>query len=581
MNNWRYSLFIVVTSLFSLVVAARLYYLQIVRNQYYRVLAEREHTFSQKLLPQRGLIYSADNVPLVLNRSAYLLFAEPKKIKDLGKTAAGLSRILNEAFPVSPGEPPIYPTVSLKEKLGLNLYWVSLAKRLPAGVKERIERLNLEGIGFEEESVRFYPEGDLASYLLGFVGYDAEGEKQGYYGLEGFYNGELKGRYGEVFEERAASGQPMVVGEYRQRPAENGANLVLTISRDIQHLLEKKMEEAVKKYGARSASVVVMDPANGAIYGMASYPNYDPAHYEEVFKAKSGKEGEEEKLLDFANPVISDSYEPGSVIKAITMSAALQEKKVKPQTTFDDLGPLSISGYTVDNWDKKHHGRQTMIELLQKSNNIGAATVGRLLGRKVLHDYFQRFGLGQLTGIDLEGESLGILKKEDEWREIDLATAAFGQGVSATPLQLVRALAAIANGGYLVKPHVVSEIRDERGAVTLKLGDKEKVISEETAAVMTEMLTAAAEGGEAKFAIIKSHRIAGKTGTAQIPLGGKYDPTKTNATFIGFFTNQPKFVMLTKVSQPTSSIYAAETAAPLWMEIARDLSVIFRITPDR
>lgn len=581
MKNWRYSLFTAVILLIGLIITARLYYLQVIRNQYYRVAAEKEHTYVRELYPRRGLIYTAEEAPLVLNRIAYQLFAEPIKVKDPGKTAALLSKILNDAYPPAADSPPVYPTASLRDKISQKFYWVSLARRLPPEIKEKISELNLAGIGFEEEAVRFYPEGETASYLLGFVGFTSQGGEQGYYGLEGYYNGELQGRPGELFEERAASGRPMVVGNYRRRPAEDGAALILTVSREIQHLLETKLAEAVKRYGAKSASAVVMDPLSGAVLGMASQPNYNPARYGEILQRQKEKDDSAPFPLDYTNPAIGESYEPGSVIKALTLSAALEEKLIKPQTTFEDTGPLVIAGYVVDNWDKKHHGRQTMIELLQKSNNIGAAAVGRMLGAKMLSAYFRKFGLGSITGIDLEGESSGIVKNDNQWGEIDLATAAFGQGISVTPLQLVQSFAAIANGGFLVKPHVVSEVRDERGAVALQSGEKKRIISEETAEVMTEMLTAAVEGGEAKFAVLKSHRIAGKTGTAQIPVGGKYDPSKTNATFIGFFTDRPKFVLLVKVAQPSSSIYAAETAAPLWMEIARDLSVIFRIAPDR
>ncbi len=578
MSYFRHRCF---TFLFSLVISAvvvRLFYIQVVRNDYYRALAEQEHQRVLEIYPRRGQIFSADHFPLVLNNPAYLLYIEPKKIKASGEVAKTLAKMLNDNEASTSGTK--YDQKELQAKMDLDLDWVAIAKHLSPELKGKIMNLNIPGLGFDEETIRFYPEGTTASYVFGFVGENERGEEQGYYGLEGYYQGELKGRTGKVFEETAASGRPIPIGDYRQVVAEDGADLTLTINREVQYLLETKLEQAVVKYGARLATAIVMDPQSGAIVGLASYPNYDATHFTDLLKQQETGANTDSGSF-FRNPAISESYEPGSVIKGLTMAAALDTNAVKPSSTFEDSGPVTVSGFTVDNWNYQHYGTQTMIELLQKSNNIGATYVGRLLGAKVLREYFVKFGLGSLTGIDLEGEATGVLKKEADWREIDVMTAAFGQGLSATPLQVLTAYAVFANGGFSVRPYIVAEISDNRGVRTLKSSEKKKVISPETAATMVEMLTAAAEGGEAKFTILKRYRVAGKTGTAQIPLGGKYDPNKTEATFVGFLTNHPQFVLLVKISEPSSSIYAAETAAPVWMDLVKNLTITYRIPPDR
>lgn len=580
MPSFRYHLFNLFLGISVFFVVSRLFYIQVVKNHYYLAIAEQEHSTTTKIVNRRGFIISSDNFPLVLDKPSYLLYAEPKRIIDKKNTARLLTRTLN----LNEGSQSVqsFDAKQIEDNLNRDLYWVSLAKRLSLSTKEKISQLNLPGIGFDEQYNRFYPEGVAASYLLGFVGFNDRGEEQGYYGLEGYYNGELKGRSGQVFEEKAASGWPIVIGDYRWTSAQDGATLILTINREIQFLLETKVASGLKRFGARSATAILLDSQTGAILGMASAPNYDPGNYEEVLKnsAKTGDDAISDPI-GFHNPAIAETYEPGSVIKGLTMSAAIDTGRVKPQTTFEDSGPLLVSGHYVDTWDHKHYGTQTMIELLQKSNNVGAATVGQWLGTFVLRDYFIKFGLGTSTGVDLEGEAAGILKEEKDWKDIDLAAAAFGQGLATTPLQVVNAYAAIANGGYLLKPYVVSQISDKEGIHTLKSTKVRRVISTETAVTMREMLTAAAEGGEAKFAILKKYQVAGKTGTAQIPVQGRYDPTRSNATFVGFLTNRPEYVLLVKIAEPTSSIYAAETAAPLWMEIMRELAVIFRIPPDR
>lgn len=573
--------------LLSLLLVIQLFNLQVLRFRSYKVLADLQH-FRESLVPaKRGQIFSRDNSPLVVNKTSYLLFAEVNNVTDTTKTAKKLADVLFD--------PSFYDDLEKKKGLGnlrkdfelglkerienQGLVWVSLAKKLDQEKKQLLESYKLPGLGFDEEPRRSYPEGTLASFVLGFVGSNENGEEKGYYGIEGFYDGDLKGKSGKVVEEKSASGLPILSGDYKEIKASDGRDLVLTLNRSIQFLVENRLKEGVKKYKAKSGTVIVIDPFTGAIMAMSSYPDFDPGNWENF--AKNYSEDIKDRNLIFRNPAISETYEPGSVSKALTISAGVDLGLITPQTEFDDSGPIVASGNTVDNWDKRHYGRQNIIQLLQKSNNIGAAFVGKKLGSERLHDYFVRFGLGAQTGIDLAGEDTGVIKDFSQWRDIDLVTAAFGQGISTTPLQLVSAFSAIANGGVLYKPYIVSRIRDGAETIPFKPVKMRQVLSPDKSRVMIDLLTAAAEGGEGKFFVLKNYRVAGKTGTAQIPVEGRYDPDKTNATFIGFLPNNLKFVMLVRLKEPTSSIYAAETAVPLWMEITKDLTSFFAIPPDR
>jgi len=493
------------------------------------------------------------------------MYAEPNKVTDPTKYAKSLSDILEE----DPGK-KVDLELDLKEKVSSDLFWVSLKRNLTDQQKQQVENLGFAGIGFEEEYTRFYPEDTLASTVLGFVGSDKEGNPKGYFGIEGYYDGDLKGVEGIIFQEKDAFGYPIAVGDYKKIPPRNGRSLVLTLDRALQFLIEGRLKDAVEKYGAKSGTILVIEPKTGKIIIMANAFNKD-------------EEGEDFAEEAARNKAIADTYEPGSVVKALTMSAAIDMGKVTPATTYIDDGPKSFSGHIVDTWDGKHYGVETTVSILQHSNNLGAAWVGSVVGAKDLRDYFINFGFGSKLGIDLEGEDTGIIRDLSDWRDIDLATASFGQGISATPLQVVMAFSAIANDGVLMKPFVVEDIIDDSGRILSEFDPKSlrRVISKESADTMVEMLTEAVSGGEAKFFVSNKYFVAGKTGTAQIPVGGSYDPNKTNATFVGFLPKSKKFVMLVKLEEPRTSIYASETAVPVWMDIAENLAAYYKIPPDK
>jgi cell division protein FtsI/penicillin-binding protein 2 len=547
-----------------ILVVLRLVDLQVLKHSKYEVLAGQQHFFALGSPAPRGRIFSEDGFLLASNEVSYLLYAEPKELSQSPENVvkAVVPILYPELFSAAPKQRDITAIKNNEENIiaGLSrpdLFWVALKHEVTLEQKSQIEALSIGGLDFEEESTRFYPQGNLAREVLGIVGRNNTGQSVGYFGVEGYYDGDLQGRGGKVYQEQNAFGQPILVGDYLEVPSLPGRDLNLTIKGSLQHLLEKKLISGISKYGAESGVGIIMDPGTGAILAMSSqYAGASPE------ASTSGVP---------RNLAISSTYEPGSVIKPLTMSAAIEERVVSPDDTYNDTGPVSYSGHLVDNWDLRHHGVITMAQILELSNNLGAAWVGAKLGSAALRDYLLRFGFNNLLGVDLQGETGGIIRDVSEWRDIDTATASFGQGIAATPLQVLNIYATIANGGYLVRPHVLSG-----ETVVIR-----KVLSKQTSEAMVKMLTAAVDLGEARFFNLKNYTVAGKTGTAQIAIAGRYDPQKSNTTFVGFLPKDPRFVMLVKLEKPSTSIYAAETAVPLWMDIAASVAIEMRLLPDR
>jgi cell division protein FtsI/penicillin-binding protein 2 len=380
-------------------------------------------------------------------------------------------------------------------------------------------------------------------------------------------------------EEKDALGTPILMGDYEKVESIQGRDVILTINKSIQYMAEKKIQEGVEKYDARSGTVIIMDPSSGGIIAMANYPSYSSeTYFEESVYLKTSPH---RKSLELKNLAISDVYEPGSVFKPLTIAAAIDLGIVTPETTYQDSGPAYYSTHTIDNWDNKHYGTMTIIQLLQKSNNIGAAWVGHQVGARDLHKYLEDFGIGSKSGISLEGEDTGFLLDYEEWRDINTANISFGQGVSTNSLQMLNSFNVFANGGYLLQPRIVSKIIDSDRVIPIPTKTIKQVIKKETADTMVMMLEKAAEGGEAQYFVLKNYRIAGKTGTAQIPEGGGYAKDRTNATFVGFDAGTKQFSMLVKLQEPKEMIYASETAVPIWMDIFTELVKFYGIAPDK
>ncbi len=578
------------TIIFSIIL--RLGYWQIIQADELNAKADNQRVSSKEIVAARGNILFSDRAILASSEPAFFIYVQPKLIdKEKGPSVENIqnykknaARILAQTLwvdeqPVKLSSDSARVKISLEEyteetgkvildSLNKDLYWVSLNTKVTLEQRNKIEKLNIIGLGFENSILRFYPEGSSAAQLSGFVSSDIYGNDTGYFGLEGFYNGELKGKKGQYSVEKDALGLPILIGKFITKEAKPGKTLVTSIDRTVQYIVEKNLQKGVEKYGAKSGSVAIMDPKTGNILAMASYPSYD--------QSKPGEYPKE----SYKNPITADSYEPGSTFKVLVMAAGLNEGLVDKDTVCDNCsGPLELSGFTIRTWNNKYQDKLTMTDTIIHSDNTGMVFVAKKLGISKLYSYIKKFGFGEVTNVDLQDEQSPSLRAEGTWKEIDLATASFGQGISVTGLQVLRAVSAIANGGKLMEPHIVSEIRDTN-TYQIKPRIVEQPISEEVAKKVTEMMVRAVDEGEAKFAKPKGFKIAGKTGTAQIPVAGHYDPNKTIASFVGFApADDPKFVMLVRYVEPSSSIFGAETAAPTFFQIAKDLFVYYGIAP--
>lgn len=563
-SNWRVNFLLVLFILLGFLITSRLFYWQIVSSENLAAIAASQHWISFEVPAKRGQILAADGSPLASNKEAFLLFASlPQINEDASQISDKLSLILEP-------DDPATMTALIKERLlREDLIWVPLKHKISRSQKEEIESLKIAGLGFEEEQRRTYPEGSSSAHLLGFVGSDINGQDKGYFGLEGYYDLELKGRPGLLRREKDASGKPILVGDVQREEEKNGRTLVTTIDRSIQFIINEKLKEGLERYGALSGSVIVMEPQTGAILGMSSWPTYDPQNFADFDKEL------------FPNPIVASSYEPGSTFKVLIMAAAIDIGVVKPETKCTKCsGPRVISDYVLKTWNEQYFPDSNMVEIIQHSDNVGMIFVAEQLGVESLYTYLKKYGLGQKTGIDLEDETTPQLRPEEDWRLIDLATASFGQGIALTPLQMIRAVNTIANGGRLVEPYLVSKVISEDGEVEIKPDVGREVLKTKTAFILTEMMVNAVDQGEAKWAKPEGYRIAGKTGTSQIPVAGHYDEEKTIASFIGFApADKPRFIMLLTLREPSSSPWGSETAAPLWFDIAEELFTYYGIQP--
>ena len=499
---------------------------------------------------ERGSIITSDGYPIVMNKSASLVYVEPKNIENSKVFAQLVSGVLQIE------EASVSAMISDSSKM-----WIPILHKVDEEKIQELKSLNIKGLGFEKEPKRYYPEGSMAAQLLGFVGLDQNGSDVGYFGLEGYYNRELQGKAGSISIEKDVSGAPILVGESVRIEPENGSTMVLWLDRTIQNIVEQKLAEGIAKYGAKEGSVVVMDPATGGILAMASYPSYHPGQYQQFDKEL------------YKNPIVASAYEPGSTFKALVMGAAIDKGLIKATSIFEEIGPIAVSDYTIRTWNNEYNGPLTMTQVLEHSSNVGMVYVAKLLGIDAFVKYIKNVGFGVPTNIDLEDESSPIARSDKDWKEIDLATASFGQGIAVTPLQMVRATAAVANGGWLMEPHMVKKMQDTNNrTIDIKPKKVRQVMSSATSQVVTEMMTSAVDNGEAKWAKPKGYRIAGKTGTAQIPVAGHYDDKRTIASFVGFApADKPRFAMLVTLREPSSSQWGSETAAPLFFTIAKDI----------
>lgn len=533
----------------------RVWDLQIKRHDEFAARADRQHFDTLELPAARGDILAADKTILAGSTPSFLLYAyKPHVTQDFHALSARLASVLGR------------DEQELFNQLSDQSAWIPIDRNVTIDAREEIASWNEPGLGFEAAASRSYPDASASAHVVGFVGKDEAGNPKGYFGLEGYYDRELRGVNGELRQEKDAFGNPILVGRYDEIAPVSGRTLETHIDRYVQNLVSEALREGLERYGASAGEAVVMNPATGAIVASASYPNYDPARFWE-FPAAARK-----------NPTVAETYEPGSTFKVLVMSAALDAGVLTPDTTCDICdGPIRIGTYLVRTWNEQYRQQISMTDTIVHSDNTGMVFVARRLGEERMLEYLRKFGIGDTTGIDVQEETIPNLR--ERWAEIDVATASFGQGIAVTTLQMLRAVGAIASGGVLMTPQIVGRISGDK-EVEIEPKPIRRVISEETARTMTDIMVKAVKDGEAKFAAPKGYRIAGKTGTAQIPVAGHYDQEKTIVSFVGFApADNPKFAMIVKLREPTSSPWGSETAAPLWFSIAKKLFLYWGIPP--
>jgi cell division protein FtsI/penicillin-binding protein 2 len=542
------------------VIVGRLVYYQVIKHEEVYQEAVNLRTREKGLPTRRGYIADVNGNVLALDVVQWDIELSPTLVTDRATVATGLSELLGLS------------SVELSATLKTTVEWVSLAKGVDFQTGEAIAAMHARGVTCIPRPQRYYPEGALVAHILGFV----NNTEDGFYGVEGYHNQQLKGSSGVRQVEQDAAGAELPLPSLAETPPQEGTNLILTLDRNIQYIADDELRKAVKEYGAKSGTVVIMDPKTGAILAAASYPTYDPNDF-----AHADPEA-------IADPLVSKLWEPGSIFKIITWAGGLDSGTITPGTTFYDDGRLEVGGRVIQNWDRRGRGLVTMTDGLTQSLNTVAAFISTSMGKDTFYTYLRRFGFGTLSHVDLASEGPGMLKLpgDSNWFPSELGTNAFGQGIAVTPMQMIAAVSAVANHGILMKPHIVHQFiipdPEGQGAQTVDVDPMvvRSAISPETADTLVNMLVEVVQKEAAK-AQVPGYRIAGKTGTAQVPTPYGYHPTETIASFVGFApADDPKFIALIKLDKPTASPWANHTAAPTFGAIAERLFVYMQIPPD-
>lgn len=561
---WRSRLLLGVLVIAAGIIFSRFVFLQIVDRDRFVALAEEQHVMSQALIATRGEIFLRDGdslYPAAVNREYKMVYAVPKLIEDQNATALAVATILG------------LDEAKVRERIAdRHDPFEILKKKVSHEEEARLSELRLKGINFLPETYRFYPADSLASKVVGFVGPGDVGEI-GIYGIEASWNGELSGRNGYVSQERDAAGRWISLSERDHVDAKDGESIVLTLDRVVQHEVEKILREGLAQYRADSASAIVVEPKTGKILALATVPDFNPNEY-----------GKVEDLSLFMNQNVSIPYEPGSIMKPITMAIGLDAGKINPNTEYVDTGSVSEAGYTINNAENKVYGRSSMNKVLEESINTGMIFVERVVGNGNFREALKRFGFGAKTGVRLPAEHAGNLKNLDNLKaNLQFYTASFGQGITATPLQLVMAYAAMANGGVLMRPQIVDHfIKSDGSIISVDPQEIRRTISEEASAQIGKMLRNVVVNGHGKRADVPGYLVGGKTGTAQVAKKNEkgYEEGQTIGSFAGYAPiNDPKFAILVKFDNPKDVLWAESSAAPTFGKIMQFLLNYARVQP--
>nr|WP_280521226.1 stage V sporulation protein D [Paenibacillus mangrovi] len=541
-------------------IIVRLAYVQLGKGAELSAKAEENWRREIPSTAKRGEIQDRNGTPLAYNISSPTVMAIPVQVKDPGKTARLLAPLLGMTEE---------KVKSLVTKKAMSVKLQPGGRKITMELAQKIRDLNLPGIVVAEDNKRYYPYGDLASHILGFTGID----NQGLTGVEQKYDSKLKGINGSISYLSDAGGRLMPGSSEKYDAPRDGLNLQLTIDKSIQSIMERELDQAMVQYQARGAWSIAMNPKTGEIYAMASRPGYEPGNYKEY-----------DQQVYNRNLPIWMTYEPGSTFKIITLAAALQEKKVDlKHEQFFDPGYIKIGGATLKCWKRGGHGSETFMQVVENSCNPGFVTLGNRLGKDTLFKYIRDFGFGSKTGIDLNGEENGILFKLSRVGPVELATTAFGQGVSVTPIQQVAAVSAAINGGKLFKPYVAKAwINPDTGETVSETKPElvRQVISEDTSKQVREALESVVANGTGRPAFIDGYRVGGKTGTAQIVVNGRYSSTEHIVSFIAFApADDPQIVVYTAVDNPAGIQFGGVVAAPIVQNILKDSLQVLNVPP--
>jgi cell division protein FtsI (penicillin-binding protein 3) len=536
---------------------SRAFQLQILSSKALKTLAEKQHTQTLQLQPDRGIIFDRNGEKMAASIMADSVCADPSKIDNPAKVAGTLASILHADKAV------------IQKRLSATKNFCWIARRIDPEQASLVQEQGLEGIFIIKEPKRFYPNGELAGHLIGFVGLDASGLE----GLELRYDKVLKGAPEKLLWTRDAKGTrlyPRV--EKPEAVAKENYNLVLTIDNRIQHLVESHLKTAVKDKGAKGGFAIVMDPRTGEILALANEMGFDPNHFSAVNPALG------------RNKAITDCFDPGSTFKPFLAAAALEEGVVKETDLFNcENGSYVIADRVIHEAQNKRHAALTFREILKYSSNIGSVKVAEKLGKEKFYAYIRNFGFGAKTGIDLPGEVSGLLRPVEKWTRVDAATVAFGQGISVTAIQLITALSAVANQGVLMKPFIVRGLMDQKGNLVqaYRPTPVRRVVSPETARRLTAILTdvVGAEDGTGKKARIVNVAVAGKTGTSQkFDFARRaYSTERVKTSFMGFFpAEDPQLAILVILDEPQRDKWGGVAAAPVFRDIGEQLLTCFK-----
>ena len=542
-------------TIFAALIAQRLYWYQIADHPRFAALASEEHEQRRPIIPRRGTLLDTNGHPLALSVMYDAVFVHKTDMTNIDRTASFLAEALG------------MPKEEVLSRIqGSDRSWTLLSPRVAANAAARIEAERLPGVELQRIPAREYPEGSVAAQILGFTGVEGRGLS----GVELTFDQELAGRAGVLLSERDTTGGEITIARKALIAEVPGADIVLTIDRYIQRVAERELTRAVHANKATGGLIIVMEPSSGRILAAATSPTYNQG---------SGFDPARPEL--YRPSIATDTYEPGSVMKLITAAAALEESIVNPNTRYFDSGVALVNGVPIRNWDGGAYGSVTLRDILVYSLNTGMQWVASQLGPERFYEYVQAFGFGEPTGIRLNGEAGGNFRRPSDagWSRIDLATNSYGQSISVTPLQMITAVAALGNGGVLMRPQIVREIRDAERSVAVEPEPLRAVVSPRTAEMMLDMMVSAWTQPALAANRIEGYTLAAKSGTADIPAAGGYSSGKTYASYIGFGPiPNPRFVVLVRLDRP-EAIYGGTVAAPVFRNVAMELLTYLQVPP--